>query len=251
MNTRRYYFQEGGGVLFVDPDNEENTHHTFKDYDLILRELALTLPEPRTEFVDIPNRDGSLDLSAPYGEEYVTYKDRYLYITLTTLSYRQEFMMKFNRLARNILGKRKKIILDKDPGYYYTGRCTNFSEVEVAGDTATCTITFEVEPWRYSTQSAGEPWKWDPFNFYTDMALDMGSYEVNGTLTKTLNVGEKDVYPTITVTSDMTLEFDGKTFQLRQGTTTNYDIRLKANVSNVLIFKGHGRVTIDYKGGTF
>lgn len=247
----RYYYNEDSGVYFIDPDNESNVHHSKADYGLILRELALTEPEPRTEFVDIPYRDGSLDLTAPYGEEFVTYQDRYLYITLTTQTYRQEFMARFSRLAKNILGRRKKIILDKDVGYYYMGRCTSFSDVTVEGDFASCKVTFRCDPWRYSTQSANDRWKWDPFNFYTDMALDMGTYTVNGRLTKTLNVGENDVYPTITVSEDMTLEFEGKTYQLRRGTTTNFDIRLRGSVPNVLTFIGNGTVTIDYRGGRF
>lgn len=250
-DKRRYYYLEGGGVTFIDPEDEANKWHSYDDFGLIYREGDIPLPEPRTEFIEIPYRDGALDLSAPYGEEYVTYGDRILSLTFTTMTYRQEFMARFARLAKKILGRRMKVILDKDPNYYYIGRVTSFSPVEVAGDTATSTVTVEVGPYRYSIYTANDRWKWDPFNFYTDMALDMGSYVVNGTLTKTINVGESDVYPTFTVDSDMTLEFEGKTYQLRTGTITNYDIRLRGGVPNVLTFTGNGTVTIDYRGGRF
>lgn len=246
-----YYYHIGGGVTFIDPANESNRWHTYNDYGFVLRALDLTEPEPYTQFVEIPFRDGSLDMSAPYGEEYVSYNDRYLTITLTTLTFRQEFMARFGRLANNILGRRLKIILDKDQNYYYLGRCISFGQVNVEGDMASSDISFRLEPYKYSIYSAGDRWKWDPFNFYTDMALDMGSYTVSGSLTKVLRVGAKDVYPTITVSSDMTLEFNGKTYQLTKGSTTNYDIRLKAEVDNVLVFKGNGTVTIDYQGGRF
>ena len=246
-----YYYREGGGVSFIDPNDDTNVRHSFRDFSLILRRPDVTTPEPQVNFIEIPFRDGSLDLTAPFGEDYVSYKDRYLYIPLTDLDYTRDVGAKFNRLAQAILGKRKKIILDKDPTYYYIGRCTGFSDVEVEGLMGTVTVTFQVEPYRYSIYGANDRWKWDPFNFLTDMAIDAGSYPVNGTLRKVIQVGESDVIPSITVDSEMTLEFEGKTYQLQPGTIRNYDIRLKGNKENILIFKGQGTVTIDYRGGRF
>lgn len=249
--SNRYFYREGGGVSFIDPNDESNIRHTFNDFGLILKTPEISEPEPQTTFIEIPFRDGSLDLTAPFGEDYVAYKDRFLYIPLVDLDYTLDVNAKFARLAQAILGKRKKVILDKDPTYYYIGRCISFSDVEVEGLMGTVTVTFEVEPYRYSIYGANDRWKWDPFNFLTDMAIDAGSYPVNGTLTKTIQVGESDVVPSITVDSDMTLEFEGKTYQLHKGTIRNYDIRLKGGKDNVLVFRGNGTVTIDYRGGRF
>lgn len=248
---RRYDWNERAGVKFIDPDNDDNFFHTFDDYGLILKTPEISEPEPQTNFIEIPFRDGALDLTAPFGEDYIAYKDRYLTIPLVDLEYKQDVNAKFARLAQAILGKRKKVILDKDPTYYYIGRCTSFSDVEIAGDFGTITVTFEVEPYRYSIYGADDPWEWDPFNFLTDMAIDAGSYPVNGSLTKTIYVGESDVIPSITVDSAMQLEFEGKTYQLQPGTIKNYDIRLKGGKDNVLVFTGNGTVTIDYRGGRF
>lgn len=251
MSNNFYYYKEGGGVTFIDPNDEDSKRHSYRDFNLVFREPEITEPEPQTNFVEIPFRDGSLDMTAPFGEEYVSFKDRYLYLTFTDLDYRQGFMSKFSRFAQFILGKRRKIILDKDPTYYYIGRCTNFSEIELEGNFGTLTVTFQVEPYRYSIYGADEPWLWDPFNFLTDMAIDAGSYQVYGSLTKTIFVGENDVAPIITVDSQMTLEFEGKTYTLYPGTITNFDILLKGNKDNVLRFTGNGTVTIDYRGGRF
>lgn len=251
MAENFYYYKQGGGITFIDPEDNDSRRHSYKDFNLILREARITLPKPQTNFMSIPFRDGTLDLTAPFGEEYVSYEDRFLYLTFTDLEYRQGFMSKFSRLAQSILGKRKKVILDKDPSYYYIGRCVEISDPETESDFGTSTVTFEVEPYRYSIYSADDPWLWDPFNFLTDMAIDAGSFTVNGTLTRIINVGENDVAPTITVDSEMTLEFEGKTYQLHPGTITNYDIWLKGNKQNILKFTGHGTVTIDYRGGRF
>lgn len=246
-----YYFRGDTGVTFIDPADETNSRHSFRDFGLKFQEPNITLPEPQTNFIEIPFRDGALDMTAPFGEDFVSYKDRYLDLTFTDNEYRQGFMSKFSRLAQFILGKKRKIILDKDPSYYYIGRCTKISDPTRSVDFGTATVTFEVEPYKYSIYSANDPWLWDPFNFLTDMAIDAGSFVVNGSLTKVISVGGADVAPTITVDSEMTLEFEGKTYQLFPGTVTNYDIYLKGDKENVLVFKGNGTVTIDYRGGRF
>ena len=244
-----YYYKEGGGVTFINPDTDEPICHTFKDHGLILNEAYPTPPVPQTNFIQIPGRDGSIDLTEALGG--VKFQDRILYITLTDLDYKYSVGEAFALLQRQIDGRKVKIILDKLPSYYYIGRVVSFSEPEVNGITGTTTISIEIEPYRYSIYGADEPWLWDPFNFLTDMAIDAGSFTVSGTLTKSIYVGMNDVTPTITVDSDMTLEFEGKSFELHRGTINNFDIRLKGNKENVLVFKGNGTVTIDYRGGRF
>lgn len=249
MSESFYYYKEGGGVTFINPDTDENICHTFKNHGLILNDVYPSAPVPKTTFIDIPGRDGSIDLTEALGS--VRFENRYLTIVLTDLNYKLSVGEEFALLQREIDGRRVKVILDKMPSYYYTGRVISFSDVEQKGLTGTITITVEIEPYRYSIYDADNPWLWDPFNFLTDMAIDAGSFPVNGTTTRHIYVGMNDVTPTITVTSDMTLEFEGKTYELHTGTINNFDIRLKGNKENILVFKGNGTVTIDYMGGRF
>lgn len=243
-----YYYREGGGVTFR---NNSEELHSFRDFDLVLKSVEVTEPEPQTNFIEIPFRNGSLDLTAPYGEENITFRDRFLYLTFTDIKYKENYRLRFSEFARHILGKRKEIILDKDPAYYYVGRCISLDDPEEEGEFYTAVATFEIEPYRYANCSAESPWLWDPFCFIDGMAIDTGSYIVNGVLTKIIYTGINDAIPEITVDSEMTVEFEGKEYTLNQGVNKNYDIRLRGNAKNVLIFKGNGSVKIDYKGGRF
>ena len=198
--------------------------------------------------IDIPGRDGSIDLTDALG---VHFEDRFLYITLTDLDYKLSVGEAFARLQREIAGRRVKVILDKEPAYYFVGRVIEFSQPEVSGIAGTTTITIEIDPYRYSIYDADNPWLWDPFNFLTDMATDAGEYRVNGTLSLKINVGQNTITPTIEVSSDMTLELNGKSFELHTGVNRNFDIRLIGDQENTLIFRGNGTVVIDYSGGRF
>lgn len=250
MNSS-YYYKEGGGITFIDPNDEENSRHSFNDYGLILKNENVTNPEPQVNFIEIPFRNGSIDLSEPFGEETISFKDRFATFELSDVNYQKDYILKFSELAQFILGKRRIIVLDKDPTYYYIGRCTGFSDPEVESNSVTSTITFEVEPFRYANCSAEHPWLWNPFCFITDMAIDSGSFVVDGTLTRIINTGEIDITPSITVDSQMSLEFEDYTYTLYPGTTKNYNIRLRGRHENILKFTGHGTVTIDYRGGRF
>ena len=50
------------------------------DYGLIVAPYAIPMPEPQTSFVEIPGRDGALDLSEAFGT--VRYSDRIISLTL-------------------------------------------------------------------------------------------------------------------------------------------------------------------------
>lgn len=249
MSKGRYFYQEGGGVTFYNPDTDDEICHTFDDYDLVLRSVSATPPVPKTVYIDIPGRDGSIDLTEALGG--IRYEDRYLYIVLTDRNYKLSVGEAFAKLQRQIDGKRVKVILDKLPSYYFLGRVTSFSDPEEGTRTGTTTITVRIEPYRYSIYDADEPWLWDPFNFLTDMAIDAGSYPVNGTLRKTINVGQNDVTPSISVSSDMSMEYEGRSYELKAGVVYSNLIELKGNTDNILTFTGNGNVTIDYRGGRF
>ena len=244
-----YYFQAGGGVTFIDPDTDNKICHTYDDHGLILRSAYPSTPVPKTNYLDIPGRDGSIDLTEALGG--VKYEDRYLYITLTDLNYKLSVGEKFALLERQIDGRRVKVILDKIPAFYFIGRVTSFSDPEIEGMVGTTTITVRIEPYRYSIYDSNNPWLWDPFNFLTDMAIEDGNYIVSGMLRKDIIVGQSNVIPTITVSSDMTLEFEGRTYELKPGVTYSNLIELVGNKENILIFRGNGTVKLDYRGGRF
>lgn len=105
------------GILF-------NNIHSFFDLDLILSKVEIAPAEPKTNYIDIPGGDGSLDLTEATGE--VKYKDRVHLFTLTMnpahdLSERA-WEEKKTAISNLLNGRAYKVTLDKDPDYYWTGR---------------------------------------------------------------------------------------------------------------------------------
>ena len=55
--------------------------------------------------------------------------------------------------------------------------------------------------------------------------------------------------PMITVSKDMTVTFEGNTYNLKTGTNKIYEILISEG-ENTLTFTGTGTVSIDYTGGS-
>ena len=87
------------------------------DYGLIVAPYAIPLPEPQMNFVEIPGRDGALDLSEAFGA--VRYTDRIIPLTLYA---RAPFDTTVSALAADIHGRRMNVIFDRDPTFYYDAR---------------------------------------------------------------------------------------------------------------------------------
>lgn len=100
--------------------------HSFNDLDLILSKVEIDPATPKTTYVDIPGGDGSLDLTEALGE--VKYMDRVITATLSMnpssdLS-EAAWEQKKTQVSNALDGLACHIVLDKDPGYYWVGRCT-------------------------------------------------------------------------------------------------------------------------------
>lgn len=95
--------------------------HSHTDLNLVLSEINIPPAIPKTTFVDIPGGDGSVDLSEALGE--VKFKDRGCSFTFTAFP-DDDFEVKKRQVSNLLNGKRCKIIVDKDPDYYWIGRCS-------------------------------------------------------------------------------------------------------------------------------
>lgn len=104
------------GMLFDDI-------HSFHDLNLVLSGCDIPPASPKTNYVDIPGADGSVDLTEAHGE--VRFNDRDCKFTFTMLPHDVMTWEEKKTEIENLLnGKKVKITLDKDDDFYYTGRCT-------------------------------------------------------------------------------------------------------------------------------
>ena len=120
-------------------------------------------PEVRTNFVEIPGRDGSLDISEVIGDK-ITYGDREGSFNFIVLNPRlsvlhpadgqeksdrsSEWLDVYSFLMTNLHGQKGRMILAEDDEYYYYGRF--FIDKWTSGkEYSEVTVRFKLEPFKY------------------------------------------------------------------------------------------------------
>ena len=220
--------------------------HSYKDWGIILSSKVISPPEPQINKVDVPLRDGSIDLTEALTND-VKYKDRTITLNFTVTD-RSTWTAKVSEIQNYLHGKRLKIVFDEDLAFYYIGRVSvNKWETEKA--IGSLVIECDVEPFKYDMISSAVDWEWDIFDFEEGILNETGQLIVNGERTIPLICRRKRMFPIFTASTAMTVEFEGEVFDLIKGEQKLYGIFLHEGI-NELTFKGNGVVSIDYIGGS-
>lgn len=221
--------------------------HSYDDWGLILSSKTISPPVPKTNNVSVPLMDGTIDLTEILTED-IKYEDRNLKFTFSVVDKRKSWAEKISGIENYIHGKRMKIVCDDDPAFYYIGRVSvdNWnSDSRVGKLVVNCTV----EPFKYDILSSSVDWEWDIFDFDQGIINETGDLIVDGTRTITLICRRKRMFPIFTASAEMTVKFDGVTYNLPAGSNKIYDIFL-CEGKNELMFTGNGTVSIDYIGGS-
>lgn len=200
--------------------------HSYDDLNLVLSEVSIPPATAKTNFVDIPGGDGSVDLTEALGE--VKFEDRGCKFTFTVFPY-EDFEVKKRKVSNLLSGKRCRIVVDKDPDYYWLGRC---SIDEYASDKNLHKIV---------VGAVVAPYK---------LKHDLTKAIVNaGTdVPVTLQNSRKTATPTITCTAKATVIFNGNIFTFNAGTHKNLNITLVEG-DNPVTVTSTGTVTFTYQEG--
>ena len=96
--------------------------HTARDWGLVCTQVEIGKPEQKKYYVEVPGKDGYLDLSEVLtGEPH--YGNRELKVSLIR---RESDFRRWHVKASDIYdychNMRRKVVFDSDPGYYYEGR---------------------------------------------------------------------------------------------------------------------------------
>lgn len=211
-------------------------------YGLHLVSKSIGFPEAQTKMVEIPLRDGALDLT-----ESLTGLVKYSNRTLTmSLLYRgRDTASKASAVARALHGKRAEIIFDDDAEYYYVGRMSVSTEFQIKRTVLTVKIEADCEPYKYEIQGSDEDWLWDPFDFEDGIINETKDISVPGTAIIIARTAGQ--IPTFTASAAVTMTYGGKTYSLASGENKFYDLYL-AEGENTFKFTGSGAVTIHYRG---
>lgn len=204
--------------------------NTWFDWRLILTAKNITPPEPKTNLVNIDGMSGSLDLSEALTGE-ITYNDRTVSATFWTSegTYKdRESLLK--KIAKNLHGKKVKIIEPDDLDHYFIGRIIVKDSKNIL-PYAEFKIEAMCEPWRYSNH------------------ISVRTFETNSTTIKNViinNQGVKTLTPDIEVAGAIDIIYDNNKISLVDGVYKITDIRLKQGV-NIIGVSGNGSVTFKYK----
>lgn len=218
--------------------------NTYKDWKLIPTSRPLiNPPTPKTNYVDIPGMDGSLDYTEVLaGIKYNNRQGSWEFIVLNGYA---EWQNRYSEIMNYIQGKKFRVILEDDPDYYYNCRLS-MNSWQSDKDWSKIVIDYIAEPFKYPINStASYDWLWNELFANT---IYYGMFDVvNSKWRNLINGGEENVSVAITVTSPMSITFNDETIMLNEGTTENA-LTLSPG-DNEMCFYGTGRVTIDYSRG--
>lgn len=120
--------------------------NTWDDWHLVpSSRLYVAPPEVKTEYIDIPGADGSLDFTgALNGLRYGNRTGSWDFIVASGYGSPQA---KYSEILNYLHGKKMTIILPDDPLYYYIGRLT-VSDFKSNKDNASITINYTIDPFK-------------------------------------------------------------------------------------------------------
>ena len=201
--------------------------HSFNDLNLILSDVEIPPAEPKTNFVEITGGDGFADLTEALGE--VRYGSRVPTFTFTVLP-EDDFEEKKREVSNLLNGKRcKRLVLDKDPDYYWEGRLAvdNYASNKRVH---TIVVKATVNPYKLRISQ-------------TRVIVRAGQ-----TTVQLVRSGRKTAIPTFTCKAQTTVIFNGTKYTIQAGTFKLLDIAL-AEGSNYITITSTNTVEITYQEG--
>jgi len=225
------------GVTFGDK-------HSFDDFGIYLTSKTINPPEPQTNTISVPLRDGSIDLTESLTND-VKYNDRKIDMTFSVVHPMEQWSDKVSEIENYLHGKRMKVVFDDDANYYYIGRL-KVNEWSSQKSIGKLVIECVADPYKYDIQ---DDWLWDSFDFENGYISESENIPVSGSTTVVIVGKRKKTYPTITASSAMSVAYNGATYNLTEGINKLYDMILDEG-ENTLTFSGSGSVLIEYTGGS-
>lgn len=208
-------------------------------YDTILNgpwtmsSLEFSPAEHRTQFVEVPGRDGELDLSTALTDGAPRYGNRTLTATFERSDgTRMEREAAINTMVNWLDGWRMDIVLPDDDLHYITGRvhvAKNYNDPAHA----MVTVTAVCDPWRYN-------------NHETVLSVTAGADPVDVRLT---NTGRRTVVPTVEITGDganVLLVYGAYSWALGTGVYQLPDLAVPQG-GIVVTYSGTGAVSFTYR----
>lgn len=193
--------------------------HSWDDWGLVREKVSTPAPEPVRYTVEVPGRDGELDLT-----ESVTPEIRYRNRLITC-----EFFLKPGRwtellseIMSRIHGRTMRVIDDIDPEYYWYG-AVRYDEFASDEKTGKLIITVNAYPYK--------------------LAVRETTVKITGSGSVICRNDRMQVIPTIKNTAEATIVFGTKSATLSAGTHTVVEFVLKEGNNTMTVTSSNSGVT--------
>lgn len=223
--------------------------NTYNDWHLVpTSRPVVNPPAPKYSYIDIPGGNGSIDLTEANGMELV-YSNREGSWEFLVENDHESWDIIYQNILNYCHGKYfSEIRLEDELSYIYKGRIS-VNQWRSDPQWSKVVLDYDLDPYKYEIQSAGEDWLWDPFDFEKSVILDT-DITVSGTKTHVINVVSMPFVPVFFTTySGMTVTYAGQSYALLPNKECKfYDIYLKQG-TNTLTLRGNGKLKIKYRNG--
>ena len=177
----------------------------YTEFGLVLSRKQLGPAEPRTNYVDVPARDGLIDFTEAFGE--VKYKNRTHTFLLQYTGTDANWQGTMSALNNYVNGQKHKIFIEED--YYWFGRCF-VSAVSTQRGIREVEIECECEPYKYRLEDTIIDFISRNLFNYTDCT----TYYITNNNDGTFTMNDTNNYGTISVAGGV---FEvGKTYTFSQ-----------------------------------
>ncbi|AFC61947.1 putative phage tail protein [Clostridium phage phi8074-B1] len=211
-----------------------------------VKDFNISPPTVKNPSVNIPLANGGI-VSNPLRR--VLFDTRKIDLILDAkLTQAGEAYTKFSKLGEYLFSKPKyEITFEWDKNFFWLGRCTNVDIKRTYDKYVEYEIQFEVEPYKYDIQVAGEPWLWNPFSFLNGIIaskpqtiLTEGQFYIVNRL--------QPVNPTIESTQQCKVVFEDVEYNIQIGSNYFESLILKQG-KNLIKVIGDTTITFKYRMG--
>lgn len=248
-------------ISFID-SKDESTVNTWDTWHMLPTSRPIVSPpEVKTEYVTIPGMSGFLDYTETLSGT-VVYGARKGSWEFMLLNYQDgypqdEWARQYSSILASLHGIKKRVILrDDDPAYYYEGRI-EVNNWKSDKEHSLVTINYMLDPYKNPTVTTEEDeWKWD--SLFGISKIIYGSFDVMGSKYRTLINSSTDE---ITVKTESSVQMTAYYYSSESSdvvtnaiiipagiTDSNSNLRIKPGRTKIR-FDGYGHIKLYYGEG--
>lgn len=139
--------------------------NTWDDWHIIPSQRpSIQPPEEKTNYIDVPGRNGVLDLSTAL-TGYPVYKNRTGTIEFIFMPGYKPWNMLYAEVMNYLNGQILNVYLEDDPGWYYHGKFqVSKWDSKNDGTGSRITLEYDLDPYKISEYGSTDSQLWDNFN---------------------------------------------------------------------------------------